>query len=193
MDSPYNTIKKTYRDYTIKVDCHWDPFNVLPWEEHAGHGIVSDWETRDKRPGERVLASDHGSKRYYDFEATLAVAKRDGWGLSAEATSALAHRLGRPPTKREILVAAVEHDFEYLRRWCNDEWHWVGYVCTITDPEGNEVEQGHDSCWGFDDEDYMVEEAMAGATRTIDKHIHDKIVEQAEATAWAFRGMMTYA
>jgi hypothetical protein len=32
-----------------------DDLNDPPWERADGHGPVSDWTRREKRPGERVL------------------------------------------------------------------------------------------------------------------------------------------
>src|SRR6202000_1671996 len=96
-----------------------------PWDWSDGHGVVSNWTTRDKYPGERVLASDRSSKRYYDVAETTKIAKRDGWGLGEKELKALATALAREPTKGEIIARAVERDFDYLRRWCNDDWTYV--------------------------------------------------------------------
>ena len=79
-----------------------------PWKEHDGHGVVSDWTTRAKRPGERVLNEDRGSKRYYDIEATMVIARKD-WGFTDGAAAA----------------KAVEADFQRMYGWCNDQWGWV--------------------------------------------------------------------
>jgi len=35
-----------------------------PWREHDGHGAVSDWTSRDKKPGELVLNEDGRDKRF---------------------------------------------------------------------------------------------------------------------------------
>jgi hypothetical protein len=152
-----------------------------PWKEHDGHGEVSEWTTRDKRPGERVLASDRSSHRYYDYAGAIKIAKRDGWGLSEDAIAALGKKLGRAPTKGDIAAASVESDFNHLRGWANDEWHWEGYVCEI---DG----EHHDSCWGYDDDDdYKAEttrEAFESAIESIDK-------EEAESFDAACRDIAT--
>ena len=67
------------RKYTVALepdDCHG-----APWEEEDGHGPVTDWETRDKRPGEMLLNEDGRAKRFYDFAAACRLARRDGWGF----------------------------------------------------------------------------------------------------------------
>lgn len=74
-----------YSGHKFRVTAYHDDCMGAPWEEHDGHGIISDWTTRDKAPGELVLASDRGSNRYYDFAETVKIARRDGWGfLSGE-------------------------------------------------------------------------------------------------------------
>lgn len=59
-----------------------DDDSSAPWERDDGHGPVSDWRPdHSKRPGERELAHDHGSSRFYDFAEAVKLAKRDGWGF----------------------------------------------------------------------------------------------------------------
>ena len=151
-----------------------------------------------KRPGEVVLHSDRNSCRFYDWQEAVKIAKRDGWGFLpgkldtgrdnpdtlagwARCGSYYAHSdenfnravesvyAQHRATMTEKLYAegAVKKDFEYLRGWCNDEWHYVGYTASITDEDGNSVKYS-DSCWGFDDEEYMLEEAFDNATSEID-------------------------
>jgi hypothetical protein len=104
-----------------------------PWEEHDGHGVVSEWTTRGKAPGERVLNQDGRSYRYYDVAESTRIAKRDAWGLGPDAMAELGRKLGRTPTRKQVIAAAVESDFERLRQWCNDVWHWCG-VCLFDMP-----------------------------------------------------------
>jgi hypothetical protein len=109
-----------------QISCEVDGFTVRaiicddrdsgpPWQEEDGHGPVSDWTSRNKRPGERTLVQDHGSRRFYDFAEAVKIARRDRWGPVLEGKSA-----------GEIAAAAVERDFKALKAWCNDEWHYVG-------------------------------------------------------------------
>jgi len=119
------------RSYTAEI--HADEDHGAPWEEEDGHGPVSDWTTRAKAPGEMVLKQDRNSRRYYDFAAAVKIARRDGWGLSPEERQRLAADLGREPTRGQIVRAAVLADYENLRRWCNDEWHYVGVVVRPAD------------------------------------------------------------
>ncbi len=125
------TIELHGRTYTVKIEHDCDMGE--PWKEHDGHGIVSEWTTRDKRPGELVLVSDRRSKRFYDFAGTLRLARADGWGLADDTLAQLTARLGRTPTRKEITAEAVMIDYEYLRAWCNGEWTWLYVVVTAED------------------------------------------------------------
>lgn len=188
---PLDTIETDYKGYTIRVKVYHDDDMGEPWKEHDGHGIVSDWTTRDKAPGELVLNSDGRSKRYYDFAATMKKARSEGWGLTDKDKAALAKKLKRPATAKEVPAEAVQRDYEHLRGWCNDEWHWEGYVTEIDRPDGTRLEVDHDSCWGFDDSDYMVSEAQGNAESAIDRDIEARAKEQSESELMACRDIAT--
>ena len=102
-----------HRDVTFEAELHHDDHMAEPWRECDGHGPVSEWTTRDKNPGELVLASDKGFHRYYDFAEAVRIAKRDGWALR-----------DFKGTRGQMAEAAARADYERLRAWCNDEWHW---------------------------------------------------------------------
>lgn len=129
----------TINGLTFSVTTEHDPSAGAPWEECDVHGPVSDWTSRGKRPGERVLNSDGGIYRYYDVAAATRIAERDGWGLAPDARAALVARLGREPTAGEVTAAAVESDFQYLRSWCNDEWFYTIVEVTLLDTDGDET------------------------------------------------------
>ena len=60
--------------FTVTATTEYDDCGDKPWERSDGHGIVSDWTTRDKELGERVLSSDRHSKCYYDFAGSMKIA-----------------------------------------------------------------------------------------------------------------------
>lgn len=128
-----------------------DEHHDAPWDSECGHGPVSNWTTRAKQPGERVLVGDRrGAKRYYDFAEAVRIAKRDGWDA--------------PPygegTKGQRAARAAEADFKRLRDWCNDEWEYVGVVVTVEE-DGEEIESHAASLWGVESDcrDYLREVA----------------------------------
>jgi hypothetical protein len=171
MDAFETITMETTGGYHAVIGLHDDPFMGCPWDEHDGHGPVSDWTTRDKGPGERVLCEDRGSRRYYDAQAATIQAKRDGWGLSADHRAQLAAGLGREPTPGEVTAEAVRLDYEYLRGWCNDEWRWVGWTATVTTPDGEELPE--DSCWGYDDIDAATEAAREAVESIAREHARE--------------------
>lgn len=112
--------------YEIEPDtCHGPP-----WKEEGGHGPVSDWERRKKRPHEWILREDRGSYRYYDSKAALETALKDRWGPKDPAL-----------TPRQNAAEAVRRDFEYLRGWCNGDWSYVGVRVILLDVDEEDTEE----------------------------------------------------
>jgi len=165
MTETYQSEEQTHQGRRIRVAWYRDDSMDAPWKEHDGHGIVSDWTQRDKRSGELILSEDRGSKRFYDFAATVRKARGEGWGLAPDSLSGLAAKIGRPPTSREVTAESVRLDFENLRSWCRDEWCFVGYVVTI---EGTSYEE---SLWGIESTaiDEETQELFAAAREWIER------------------------
>ena len=170
----------THGDLQFIVSFEYDDDATPPWERADGHGPVSDWTSRDKKPGEWVLSSNRGFKHFYDAAEATRIAKRDGWGIGKEARAELAAKLGRAPTKGEVTAEAVRRDFEFLRGWCTDEWHYVG-VCV------RHVSQDADqryiyALWGIESEsaDCLTETAHDLAGQCADT-IRADIATQGEA------------
>lgn len=87
----FTDIDETIEVYGFTLTARIAPDNHMgePWNEHDGHGEVSDWTTRDKRPGELELSrqgcggASGLSRRFYDFAAACRTARADGWGPPA--------------------------------------------------------------------------------------------------------------
>lgn len=185
-----DSIECEHGPFTITATIEHDSDTGAPWLEHDGHGPVSDWTTRAKRPGELLLHSDGPHKRYYDFAQACRIARRDGWGISDAALQELrgpTRRVvaseyhvengirqdkltwedcaPRKVTKRMIASASAMSDYESLKAWCNDEWYWGRIVVTVTHTE-SEIELASDSLWGIDanypgsDNSYLTDCAM---------------------------------
>jgi hypothetical protein len=120
---PYETQTITRNNTTLVVEYYYDDDSGKPWKDSDGLGVVSEWTYRDKRPGERVLHEDRGARLYYDVQQTTAIALRDGWGVAGQTFA----------TKRQQAAAAVEADFQYLRRWCQGDWFFIGIVVRTED------------------------------------------------------------
>jgi hypothetical protein len=121
--------------WTVQIILEQDDAQGKPWKEECGHGDVSEWVRRDKKPGERLLYSDRGGKLFYDFAGAIETAKREQWGCDLVK---LEKKLGRKPTKGEIAVQAVESDFELLRRWCEGDWFY-GVLCVRLVAEDGDI------------------------------------------------------
>jgi len=143
----------TYRRSTFKIEIVHDSDHGTPWENEDGHGPVSDWTSRAKCPGEMILTEDRGRKRFYDFAEACRIARRDGWNAAPYDVPG--------ESKRQRAARAAMADFERLRAWCNDQWHYVGVVVTRLDRHGNEMRHERASLWGIesDCEDYQEEVA----------------------------------
>ena len=146
---------------SYRVTIEHDDTMGAPWEEHDGHGVVSEWTRRDKAPGEVEIASDRSSKRFYNIAATTVIAKRDGWGLGADDLTAFETRIGRKATRKMIVAEAVRRDCERMRQWCNDIWHWCGVIVSQLDEDGDETGEQR-SLWGIESDcgDYLDEVAQ---------------------------------
>jgi hypothetical protein len=196
-----------HRGLRFRVQFPYDDHHGAPWEECDGHGPVSDWTTRDKRPGELILATEGRHRRYYDFQAAVALARSESWGflpgklettrsgpewvarviseapgkwgcvlfearaIDINAAVRAVYRMHRQTmTARQYAAGAAMLDFDFLRRFCNDDWHYVGVVVTLLDHEGEDVDDR--SIWGFDSDsrDYLTDTAHELADELADEH-----------------------
>lgn len=140
MTDTYRTETQEHAGNTYRIEWMYDQDMGAPWDEHDGHGTVSDWTTRDKRPGELVLNQDRSLKRFYDFQGAVAQAKAEGWNTAPYIW----------PSKGAQAVAAVLADFNHLKDWCDNRWHWCGIRVTLLD-EGGEDTDKDASLWGIEE------------------------------------------
>lgn len=87
----------THEGHNYRARLDVDQHNGAPWENEDGHGDVSDWTTRDKLPGEMVLAEDGRYKRFYNFAGAVAKAKAEGWSFMPYPLSIKADDENRAP------------------------------------------------------------------------------------------------
>lgn len=144
---------------TFKVEFPRDEFPGAPWKEEDGHGPVSDWRREPRwrdylpkaRGGEMILCREGGDYLTYDFCEAVKIARRDGWGFPGMTEDD--RKTMRPG---QIAHRAALADFDHLRRWCNDEWCYIGVVVTLLDEDGEDADET-ESLWGIesDSEDYL--------------------------------------
>lgn len=140
--SAYRTEIRTMLGISFRVDWESDHDAGPPWSACDGHGEVSEWTSRDKLPGELVLAEHRGSKRFYDYAAAVRTARADRWGHRECPANA---------TRGQQAAFAARKDFEYLKGWCDDDWHYCRVVVTML-VQGEDTD-GWDSCGGFESDD----------------------------------------
>lgn len=170
----------------IRIKTEHDQTHSAPWKECDGHGPVSEWTTRDKGPGERIISTDRRSHRFYDFAEAVKIAKRDGWGLTPEKLTALAAKQTHLLTTGEIAVASVEADFEFLRGWCADEWQYIAITVSLENGDGQEL--ASDSLGGVESfGNYWKEQAAEMANTLIEAN--EK--ENTERAHWEARDVET--
>ena len=159
MSDAYRTETRESGTMRFRVEWFFDADTDAPWDREDGHGPVSDWTTRAKRPGEMILTRDRGSHRFYDFAEAVKIAKRDGWNTEPY----------QWPSKGARAHAAALADFNYLRRWCADYWHYCGIVVTLLDADGD-PDSVDASLWG-------IEDGLPGSSQYHEDVIQDLIAE----------------
>jgi hypothetical protein len=142
----------------------------MPWKEDEGHGAVSEWTRRDKRPGEVIIASDHGSHLFYDLAEATSIALRDGWGIPNK---------GRDATAREVAAMAASLDCDRMRRYCDDLWHYLGIIVDRIDSDGAVIDTT--SLWGIESDsglEYFAEVAHELADELLGAyHAHEAKID----------------
>jgi hypothetical protein len=154
----------------------WDVATCNDRAEPHKHYIVNRMNPDTAPAGVRPLGlptySGRGrnTRRFYDWAATMALAAREGWGMGAEGLAALTARIGRVPTAEEITTAVVEQDYQYLNRWCNDEWSFVGVV--VVEP----ITGLRAALWGIesDQEAYHAEVAKELADQILNEDLGER-------------------
>lgn len=136
-----------YKGHKIKVKWHYEECGIIPWEECDCYGTVSNWERRDKYPGEVIIASDRGSYRFFDLAGLVAELRHDGM------TGEEADKAARATCAR-------------MKAWCNDEW---GYLWASVKVNSIDYEES----LGMIESDYAaepLEDMLEQAKEAIDKH-----------------------
>ena len=118
------SIRAESEGFTLVATVYHDDHNEAPWDNEDGHGPVSEWTNRAKHPGELILTSERGGcHRYYDMQEAVRIARKDGWGYKGMPE-------GEAPGARAAIAA--RKDFEALKAWCDDEWHYVGVAVVVS-------------------------------------------------------------
>jgi hypothetical protein len=194
MECPFNTETIEHMGVTVRIEYFYDG-DSTPFDDD-GHGSVRksnhrhgvNWSTNgDKKPGERPLnCPDHNEYQfYYDWQQAMKIAKRDGWNAT-------------PYDAPNRALRAVHADFDFLRGFLNDEWHYAGIVCTVLDSAGDETNEA-DSCWGFETLNNYHETAGKSLAESLAESVHESklnswryaLREARNRKYWASRDIVT--
>lgn len=145
--------------FRVKMDHDYDM--GPPWEEGDDSDLVSDWTTRPKAPGERVLNRDRGSYRYYNFAEAVKRYTEQGRDPYAKGWRS---DLGEDATLGQVAARIAELNFIHYDHWCRDLWQWMVLSVEMLTKDGGTV--GSEHLGGVSSEDHatITEEAwdMAG-------------------------------
>ncbi len=154
----YGTDTFEHNGREFQVEFLPDDDSTPPQDRADGHGTVSEWTTRGKAPCERVIAEDSAgycgstrSRRFYDVQEAMKIARRDGWDAEPYGGTA-----------GQKAARAVAADFDFIRGWYADEWHYVGVVVTAKCPACGGFCGPSESLWGIESiaDEYLVETAL---------------------------------
>jgi hypothetical protein len=130
--------------FILTASIHHDPDYGAPWKEHDGHGDVTGWLTRAKRPGELVLITDRHASRFYDFATAMVKARAEGWGAGT------GHDIDPNLSNGERARAAVMADFTRLKAWADGLWCWVGVSVTVSKNGVQLTDDYSHALWGIE-------------------------------------------
>ena len=154
MSNIFNTETIEHNGTDYRIEYHVDDISDAPWDNSDGYGNVTRVNVNrctghiDKKPGQVVLYQGNRNEwsYLYDFADAVKIAKRDRWNAE-------------PYDAPDAAVRAVNADMDFLRRWCANEWHYMGIVVFPLTEDGDELRSKSVSLWGIESccEDYHKE------------------------------------
>jgi hypothetical protein len=150
------------------VELYYDHDMGPPQDEGDGYGVTErlDWNPTDEEQLEqhlcdyepeieeetrlrlmRQLSSENwgSSALYYDVLSSLHKAREEGWGAGAEWKAANPNA-----TKEEELMYVVNKDFDHLKGWYDDDWHWVTVSVAPLNEDDEPDEDHREYCGGYE-------------------------------------------
>jgi len=149
MSNAYKTEEIEQHGNTYRVEWFYDTDMPAPWDNEDGHGPVRMDSGRNfagyisKVPGEMLLNNPdrHCYAYIYDFAEAVKIARRDGWNAAPYDWK----------TPGEQAHMAAMADFEHLRRFVAQDWHYCGIVVTLLDENGEKTDSSA-GVWGVEDD-----------------------------------------
>ena len=175
------TVENNGRTYRVTIE--QDDTDDAPWERSEGMIDVDRVSHNygafigpSKKPSEYVFHRGDRWRYSYVVDMPRAIEKAlsESWGVSKAVQSGVALAKGRPMTKREIALYAVNQNIEFMRGWCADEWTYVGVCVSLLDDEGEPTGEHDAALWGIESisgdyiNDSVIPELIAEIERSID-------------------------
>lgn len=175
------TVDHNGRAYRVTIE--QDDTGGAPWERSDGNIEVNRVPHNygrycgpSKKPSEYVFHhGDHWCYSYVvDMRQAIDKALSENWGIYEPTKSGVELARGRPMTKREIAVYAVNQNIEFMRGWCAGEWTYVGVRVSLSDDEGEPTGENDASLWGIESisgdyiNDSVIPELIAEIEHSID-------------------------
>jgi hypothetical protein len=144
------------------VELYYDHDMGAPQEEGDGYGVIErmNWNPTDEEQLEQHLLDYEPeieeetrlrmmrklrSALYYDVLSSLHKAREDGWGAGEEWKAANPNA-----TKEEELMYVVDKDFDHLKGWYDDDWHWVTVSVAPLNEDDEPDEDHREYCGGYE-------------------------------------------
>lgn len=138
--------------YGVTERMDWNPTDEEQLEQHLlDYEPELEEETRLRLM--RVVCRSSGL--YYDVLASLHKAKTE-WGFDD------------PVKAMEI----VDKDFEFLKGWYDDDWHWLTVSVAPLDADGEPMEDHREYCGGYESTIVHDDEYKCDRNSAIDDLIH---------------------
>lgn len=170
---------------SIRIEYFYDDtYRGKPWEEYDGNVNIYEVSTRygrpEKKPSEVIFYAGRGNNAWaYDIREAHKKARAESWCTGCDWAKGL--------TKKQIAARAVAENVEMWRGWLNDDWHYVGVVCTVLGAEGEETEYTN-SCWGVESLDDYHEKAAQEMAQGLADSVNK---ERENVEYWASRDIAT--
>lgn len=155
-----------------RVTIEHDDLAQAPWVAYEGHGPVTDWLSRTKAPGERLLSTSGTQHRYYNVQEAVEIAKRDGWNTPPYEVSG--------ESAAERAVRAVDADYRYLRNWCLDAWEYLEISVQLVAEDGRNMEADHPTIETYNStgcveslDDDLVEQTAIGLAKELSENLRE--------------------
>jgi hypothetical protein len=195
MSDAFKTEQVTAHGITVQIEYFYDDTysGYYPWEEFDGHVNIQTkrvgyYGRVEKSPSEVIFYVSRDTVYYYDIREAHAKARAEEWGCKNP----------EGLTKKEIAARAVAENVKFWRGYLNDDWHYVGVVCTVLDSEGEETNET-ESCWGFETVNGYHETAGREMAESLAESVHKArlcqwrsvLREARQRKYWASRDVVT--